>query len=171
VVYILDDDPASRAASVRVLTESEEANLASGGLVGHCALAGCLLPLALEHLASVAPGRIAVADRDNSSNRVMRNSKRRGSLQVDDLSGEHSCGGRESEQNRNGGMYAPGWVDFLLPQHHFQQWASAARSGAFQELLSASSLPRLLILRHRLHLLVTEPILQVASNVRFLIRN
>ena len=116
VVYLLRD-PSRAVASV--LAAASGAEGPGGGLVGHCALAGCLLPLALEHLAS-KEFRNA---RDASSQDRLHGINNYTATMI-----HNGC----SEEDRRLALYAAGGVEFFLLRHHFDQWAAAARSGLFE---------------------------------------
>ena len=130
IVYLLRD-PVRAVASV--LAAAHVAEDTDGGLIGHCALAGCLLPFALEYLASVAGCNDSDAHTDDVSHNATN------------VHGKHDrCSSQISVEDRRLGHYAVGGVDFLLLQHHFDQWAAAARTGAFQvcHCFSVNTFPR-----------------------------
>jgi hypothetical protein len=95
-----------------------------GGLLGHCALVGCLLSLALEYLGAGGSG---------------------GGYK-DVRCGGESCNSTAVKDNSSEGVwertelgrFAAGGVDFLLLQSHFAGWASAARSGTFEVITTTS---------------------------------
>ena len=126
MVYLLHStaDAASRALGERGLRGSGD------GLMEHCARAGCLLGHTLEYLSCCSDGldrpRGRVPEYDSGS---------------ENMTGVE-CSGRgwEREPGPASGLakYAAMGVDFLQLRHHFDQWAAAADSGAFQECLRAA---------------------------------
>ena len=93
--------------------------------MGHCALAGCLLNLALEYLA----GRDGVADDDGEECGGAGCNATTGGGTVRGVGGGFEGGGRAL------GRFAAGGAEFLLLRSHFASWAEAARAGAFQVTL------------------------------------
>jgi hypothetical protein len=145
VVYLLRDVAHAAAGALADAAAGWGGGAASGGRLGlleQCARAGCLLPLALEHLAGeVGDGALGVA---GAAPRVKRPVGVPCAREGVCVGGESGGGAADLGQGGGGGLeraglrsYARAGADFLLLRHHFDQWAAAARSGAFQARLDA----------------------------------
>jgi hypothetical protein len=97
-------------------------------LIRHCARAGCLLAHAFEHLVygdnlTNNSGSSISNPCEDDVGSVPEFGRNKTDVDEKHLQGSCCCGLAR---------YAAMGVDFLLLRHHFNRWAAAASSGAFQ---------------------------------------